>query len=111
MTTSAPANAPATSAVVFIEASRAVVGRARGGDRVVIAIARRQEVETAFLGRVAHEIETADRIVVMGPSDERLALEREYVLLTHRPDRLVHDEAAVEMTRPEVLARLAELAA
>jgi hypothetical protein len=55
---------------------------------------------------VARETADCDRIVIMGPDNERLAFEREYVSLYQRPDRLIDDEAITTATRFDLLDRL-----
>ena len=67
---------------------------------------RRGETQTEFLARVAQEATDCDRIVVMGPGNDRLAFEREYVSLYQRPDRLLDDEPAFGATRFDLLDRL-----
>ena len=81
---------------------------AHSGERapVVTSLERSRESEMEFLARVAHETTDCDRLVVMGPGNERLAFEREYVTLYQRPDRLLDDEAAAHVSRFDLLDRL-----
>ena len=58
---------------------------------------------------VADAIGDRDRVVILGPDDERLALEREYVTIYRHPDRLVDLEAQATADRAHLLARLREL--
>jgi hypothetical protein len=92
--------------VVYVEPWFAMV--ARSGERapVVTSLERARESEIEFLARVAQETTDCDRLVVMGPGNERLAFEREYVTLYQRPDRLVDDEPAAHASRFDLLDRL-----
>ena len=88
-----PAHAsPAPSvarAVVWVEPGRAVVARGTGVDAPVIAVvalATADESPTPALAAVARAIGEVERVVVVGPAELRLALEREFVAIGHRPD-------------------------
>jgi hypothetical protein len=50
------------------------------------------------------------RVVILGPSSVRLALERAYVARFRRPDRLVDVEPAGPAAMEELIDRLRELA-
>ena len=58
-----------------------------------------------------HAIGDRERILILGPSSERLALEREYVSVFHAPERLVDVEPSARMDEAAVVARLRELMA
>jgi hypothetical protein len=103
--------ARARAAVVFIEPGHAIVARTSPGGALVAPMRQRRESPEAFLGRIVHEIEDIDQLAVLGPGVERLALEREYVAITHRPDSIVRDEAAAAARPGDLLRRLAALAA
>jgi len=92
--------------VVYIEPWYAMVARSGEPKPVVTSLERARESQPEFLARVAHETTDCDRLVVMGPGNERLAFEREYVTLYQRPDRLVDDEPAAHATRYDLLDRL-----
>jgi len=92
--------------VVYVEPWYAMVARSAEPRPVVTALERSRESSAEFLGRVAHEATDCDRLIVMGPGDERLAFEREYVTIYQRPDRLVDDEPAAGATRFDLLDRL-----
>jgi len=92
--------------VVYVEPWYALVARSGEPAPVVTALERARETTSQFLGRVAQETTDCDRLVVMGPGNERLAFEREYVTLYQRPDRLVDDEPAAGATRFDLLDRL-----
>ena len=95
-----------SAAAVFIDHWHALVGRMEGSLATVTDLTRDMETEPEFLLRVARETEDCERIVVMGPGNERLAFEREYVSLYLRPDRLLDDEAIATATRSDLLDRL-----
>jgi len=56
--------------------------------------------------RVLHEAEGCDRVVVMGTDPSRIALEREYVALYRRPDRLIDLGSSPSPARSELLDQL-----
>jgi hypothetical protein len=65
----------------------------------------------SYLAQVARVIGDRRRVVILGPSSERLALEREYVAMYRRPDRLVDVELAGQVSPEELIDRLRTLAA
>jgi len=102
----------APSAAVWIDARVAIV--ARVGDDGVIStteIERGIEPETSYLALVVRAIGDRERVLILGPSSERLALEREYVAIFHRPDRLVDVEPAETMGAADLVDRLRGFAA
>jgi hypothetical protein len=74
---------------VWLDENQASVASASDGRPRVTEIFRGLELEPHYLLRVARETADYDRLVVMGPDVARLAFEREYVALYHRPDRLI----------------------
>ena len=75
--------------VVWISSHQALVAR-KGEDRVaMVEIDRGGDPESQYLAHVVHEIGNGERVVIVGPGPMRLALEREYVSINHRPDRLI----------------------
>jgi hypothetical protein len=92
--------------VVYVEPWYAMVARSGEAAPVIADLERNRETEEEFLFRVARETTDCDRLVVMGPGQERLAFEREYVSLYQRPDRLIDDEAAATASRFDLLDRL-----
>jgi hypothetical protein len=74
-------------------------------------IDRGVEPELSYLAIVVHAIGDRERVLIMGPSSTRLALEREYVAIYRRPDRLVDVEPGDAVDRVELVRRLCELAA
>ena len=86
------------SAVVWLDRTHAFIARAHDGRPEVTEVDRSVEAETDYLLRVLHEAADCDRLVVMGPDADRVALEREYVALYRRPDRLI-DIGQIEAPR------------
>ena len=95
------------SAVAWITDKSALV--ARLGPEVHLStcrIERGREPEASYLAIVARQIGDQDRVAIFGPTQARLALERDYVAIYHRPDRLVDVERPVAPVEDELLARL-----
>jgi hypothetical protein len=104
--------AAAPSAVAWIEDRRALVARMSLDGRIsTCEIERGDQDELAYLAVVVHAIGDRERVVILGPSDARLALEREYVALYRRPDRLVDVEPAGPVPLAGLVDRLRDLAA
>ena len=99
--------AHSSNVVVWLDHRAARVAR-RGpsGEPVVREIRRGALAEVAFLVDIIHEIGSQERIVVLGDRVARLALEREYVSLYQRPDRLVDVESTAPGTAQELSERL-----
>jgi hypothetical protein len=79
------------SAIVWVDRRRALVTRAAptGALRVrEFRIADATDVPTMRYAEVVHAVMDADDVVVMGQPDARLELEREFVAIVKRPDRL-----------------------
>jgi len=92
-------------AVVLLAATEAVVARTRPDGRDEIArVPRRGSHPGAppFFLRVLHELGDRAPVVIMGTAPDRTAFEREFVMVSHRPDRLVED-ASVHDAHPEAL--------
>ncbi len=102
-----------TGAITWIGSDHAVVARRWDTDEIDVAEVDRAmaDDDELFLGRVAHEIGDPDHVLVMGTESLRLELEREYVTVSHRPDRIMDAEPAREPTREELVARLREVPA
>jgi hypothetical protein len=100
---SLPAHA---AAVVWLDRTHALVARAHEGHAVITEVDRDADPETQYLLRVLHEAEGCDRVVVMGTDPSRIALEREYVALYRRPDRLIDLGLAESPARSELLDQL-----
>jgi len=94
------------SAIVWLDSRRALVARMAEGHPVVTQVDRYVEPEADFLLRIIHEAAECDRLVVLGPEPARLALEREYVALYRRPDRLIDAGPELAPDRAELADRL-----
>jgi hypothetical protein len=79
---------------VWIDHEQAlVVGHEPDGAEMVDVLDRAPaESEAAFDARVIDEVIDEDRLLVAGPEFARIGFEREYVAVTHRPERLVDVE-------------------
>jgi hypothetical protein len=102
----------APSAVVWIDERNAIVV-ALTGDACLSTceIDRGSLQESAYLAQVVRVIGDRQRVAILGPSSVRLALEREYVALFQRPDRLVDVEPAGPVSAGELVDRVRLLAA
>jgi len=111
-----PANTPGTAtlahgsgAVTWIDSTRAIVARTAPSGGVAISIVpggAQPARGTPFLARVVDEIGDRDRILILGPDAMRVELEREYVTIFHRPDRLLDVEVAGPTDEAELVRRL-----
>ena len=102
----------AESAVAWINGRQAIVATmARDGQIFTCEINRGLSPEPSYLALVVHALGDRDRVVILGPSSARLALEREYVAIYRRPDRLVDVEPAGAVNTEDLVARLRALAA
>ena len=101
-----------TNAAAWISGRQAIVATmATDGEIFTCEINRGQSPEPSYLALVVHALGDRERVVILGPSSSRLALEREYVAIYHRPDRLI-DIGPVGVADSEALvARLRSLAA
>jgi hypothetical protein len=116
ITSTATGAAPAApelrpDAVVWVDERHAIVARSDGGGIETTEIRRVDLAETRFLARVVHEIGDRQHVMIVGPQPIRLALEREYVAINHRPDRLIGSPPAARGAGAEILERLERLAA
>jgi hypothetical protein len=98
-------------AVVWVDERHAIVARADDGGIATTEIRRVGQAETRFLSRVVHEIGEQEHVMIVGPQPIRLALEREYVAISHRPDRLIAAPTAARGAGAEILDRIERLAA
>lgn len=102
----------APSAVVWINGRHAILATMSGDGRIsTCEIDRGLEPEPPYLALVVRAIGDRERVVILGPSSVRLALEREYVAIFQRPDRLVDVEPAEAIDAEELVDRLRALAA
>jgi hypothetical protein len=99
------------SAVVWIDPASAVVASVEGdGQTSTCDIARGSLHESRYLEQVIRAIGDRRRVMILGPDAARLALEREYVAVFHRPERLVDVEHAHLVSRDELLDLARKLA-
>lgn len=98
-------------AVVWVDERHAIVARAGDGGIVTTEIRRVGQAEPRFLARVVHEIGGQEHVMIVGPQPIRLGLEREYVAISHRPDRLIAAPTSARGAGAEILDRIERLAA
>jgi hypothetical protein len=102
----------APSAVVWINGRAAIVAAMSVDGRIsTCEISRGWLPRSSYLAHVVRAIGDRQRVVILGPSSVRLALEREYVAMFRRPDRLVDVEPAGLVSSEELVGRLRTLAA
>lgn len=102
----------APSAVVWVNGRRAIVAAmGREGSVSTCDISRGSLREPDYLAQIVRVIGDRERVVILGPGTMRLALEREYVTIFHRPERLVDVEPSEAMEPADLVARLRTLAA
>jgi hypothetical protein len=102
---SAPTH-PAHAAVVWLDHFHALVARRDGGRAGIIDFDRGVEGEHDFLMRVARTTDDCDRVMILGPGDDRLAFGREYKA-HHRRDLVAIDiEASLSSSPAELVDRL-----
>jgi hypothetical protein len=108
----AACEAAAPSAVVWINGRQAVVAAmSHDGNISTCEFSRGWLSQPAYLAQVVRVIGDRQRVVILGPSSVRLALEREYVARFRRPDRLVDVEPAGLVSSEDLIDRLRTLAA
>lgn len=105
---------PHSSAVTWIDRTHAIVARTMPSgaiDVTELTLPDEPSTDTAALTRVADVMGDRERIVIVGTAAMRTALERQYVAIYQRPDRLVDVEPDGPMTRRQLVDRLRELTA
>jgi hypothetical protein len=94
------------SAVVWVNGREALVTYIDDLGRISSrGVDRGYSTEQGFLADVISTIGDQERLMILGPTSARLALERAYVEIYHRPDRLVDVEPAAGAD-PDELASL-----
>lgn len=102
----------AASAVVWINGRQAIVNTMSTDGKILTSeINRGLQPELSFLALVVRVIGDRERVLILGPGSVRLSLEREYVAVFQRPDRLVDVEPAGTIDAEELVVRLRALAA
>jgi hypothetical protein len=100
------------SAVVWIDGRRALVARmSMAGSLSTCEFQRGSLSDLEYLAQVVRLIGDQERVMIVGPGPDRLALEREYVSMYDRPDRLVDVEPAGTLGMDDLVARLRTLTA
>lgn len=90
MTKNEPTREQRPDSVVWIDERHAIVAqRDPAGGISTVEIRRLRQPESRYLGHVVHEIGGHEHVMVVGPQPIRLALERRFVSVGHRPDRLI----------------------
>ena len=108
-TASTMAHGPLGGAVVLLAATEAVVAQTRPDGRDEIARVPRRTSRTGappFFMRVIHELGDRAPVVIMGSAPDRTAFEREFVMVSHRPDRLLEDAGVHDAHPAALLERL-----
>jgi hypothetical protein len=106
-----PTAALAPDAVVWIDERHAIVARAETEGIATTEIRRVGQAESRYLARVVHEVGDRQHVMIVGAQPMKLALEREYVAISHRPDHLVAAPPAARGAGAEILDRFERLAA
>lgn len=78
------------------------------GHDEIVRVSRRSGRTGAppFFLRVIHELGDRAPVVIMGSSPDRTAFEREFVTVSHRPDRLLEDAGVADAHPAALLERL-----
>jgi hypothetical protein len=104
---------PHSSAFTWIDRHHALVARTMPSGAIDVTeldLPGFEQDEAQTLTRVADLIGDRERVIITGPRAVRTALERQYVAIYHRPDRLIDVEPDGPMTRRQLVERLHELA-
>ena len=97
---------PIPAALIWLDRSHAFVARPRNGETAVTEVDRASDLEAQFLLRILHETADCERVLVTGSDAVRVAFEREYVAIYHRPDRLIDGGDEAEPAPRELADRL-----
>jgi len=110
----AVAEPPTVAAVVWIgpEGARVASRDALGMTDVREVPLRMDDPDdvSGYLADVVDAIGAARRVVVLGPADMRLDLEREFVAIGHHPERIADAGPSGSLEDDALLGRLAALA-
>ena len=97
---------PAHAAVVWLDHWHAFVARRDQGAAAIVDVDRGAESEWEYLFRVARVTDDCDRVMILGPDDDRLAFGREYVAHHDRDVVALDIEASVSAAPAELFDRL-----
>lgn len=99
-------------AVVWIDERHAIIARCEPeGQIATVEVRRLARPENRFVAQVVHEIAGQGRVMVIGSHPLRLALERRFVAVSHRPDRLVAAPPRARTAGNQIVQALDRLAA
>ena len=97
---------PAHAAVVWLDHWHALVARRDHGAATIVDVDRGGESEWEYLDRVTRVTDDCDRVMILGPGDDRLALGREVVAHHDREAVALDIEASVGASPAELFDRL-----
>ena len=97
---------PPHAAVVWLDHWHALVARRDHGATAIVDVDRGTQSEGEYLVRVARMTDDCDRVMVLGPGDDRLAFGREYVADHGRRVVALDVEASVSASPAELFDRL-----
>ncbi len=101
-----------SGAVAWIDRTCAIVARtAADGSIALFRIEAGDAPLAPFLGRVTGAIGDRERVQVLGSDAMRIELEREYVAIYRRPERLVDVGSAPRADEADLVRRLEQLTA
>jgi hypothetical protein len=99
-------------AVVWIDERHALIARHEPDGQISsVEIRRLARPENRFLAQVVHEIAGRGPVMMIGAESIRLELERRYVAVSHRPDRLIAPSARATAAGDQIARGLDRLAA
>jgi hypothetical protein len=104
---------PHSGAITWIDRRHALIARTMPSgaiDVTEVYLTPSAADPSSGLTRVADAIGDRERVVITGSLAMRTALERQYVAIYQRPDRLVDVEPDGPLSRGELVERLRELA-
>lgn len=87
-----------SGAVVWIDDRQAIITTTADDGRPMVEQLGRgpQEAEATFDARTVDAVLDRDSVAVSGPAFARVAFERAFVAVTHRPERLTDIEPAID---------------
>jgi hypothetical protein len=96
----------AHAAVVWLDHWHALVARRNDGAAAVVDVDRGGATEREFLDEVARLTDDCDRLMVLGPGNDRIVFGQEYVTHHPRGDVVLDMEASVSASPFELFDRL-----
>ena len=92
--------------VVWLDHWHALIAQHLDGHDGIREIDREADPEPAYLRRVAAAACDCQRVMILGPDDDRLAFDHEYEAMYERRDRFVEVEACPRQAPSALLDRL-----